>query len=91
MNAQLIAAETGQHLWSDRFDEDLKDLADGQQDIVARMQSALSIGIVDIERARSQRERPANPDAFDLILRARALSYQPPTPERIADALAFYE
>lgn len=91
VNAQLIAAETGQHLWSDRFDEELKDLADGQQHIVARMRGALGIGMVDIERARGQRERPATPDAFDLILRARALRNQPPTPERIADALALYE
>jgi adenylate cyclase len=91
VNAQLVSTETGVHLWSDRFDEDVKDLGDGQQRVVARMRGALGIGMVDIERARSLRERPANPDAFDLILQARALLNQPPTPQRQAEALALYE
>ena len=46
--------------------------------------------LVEIESARSQRERPTNPDAFDLILRARSMRQLPPTPQRdkeIAGAL----
>jgi adenylate cyclase len=91
VNAQLVSTETGVHLWSDRFDEDVKDLADGQQRVVARMWSALGISMVDIERTRSQRERPTNPDAFDLILQARALRNLPPTAQRTTEALALYE
>jgi adenylate cyclase len=91
VNAQLVSAETGLHLWSDRFDEDLKDLADGQQRVVARMWGGLGTGMVDIERTRSLRERPTNPDAFDLILQARALRNQAVTPQRTAEALALYE
>ena len=91
VNAQLVSAETGVHLWSDRFDEDLKDLADGQQRVVARMWGALGISMVDIERTRSLRERPTSPDAFDLILQARALRNQPATDARTAEALALYE
>jgi adenylate cyclase len=91
VNAQLVSTETGIHLWSDRFDEDLMDLADGQERVIARMRGGLGIGMVDIERARSQRERPTNPDAFDLILQARALRNQPVTPQRTVDAMALYE
>lgn len=91
VNVQLISAETGLQLWSDRFDEDIKDLADGQQRVVARMWGELGIGMVDIERTRSLRERPTNPDVFDLILRARAVRNQPATPQRTDQALALYE
>jgi adenylate cyclase len=46
---------------------------------------------VEIEKARSLRERPTNPDAFDLILRARSLQHVPPSLERDKQALALYE
>jgi TolB-like protein len=68
VNAQLISAETAAHLWSDRFDESMKEIADGQEAIVRRIGLALNMQLVDIESARSLRERPDNPDDFDLIL-----------------------
>jgi len=71
VNAQLVSTETGAHLWSDRFDEQISELAAGQQQIVARLNDTIRISVIDIESARSLRERPTNPDAFDLILRAR--------------------
>ena len=74
MNAQLIATETGAHLWADRFDQKLNDLSAGQEEIVRRIGQTLNVALVDIESARSKRERPTNPDAFDLILRARSLA-----------------
>src|SRR5262249_46889228 len=73
VNVQLISGETGAHLWSDRFDEQISELLQGQEQIVTRMRSELGISMVEIETARSLRERPTNPDALDLILRARAL------------------
>jgi hypothetical protein len=82
-NVQLTSGETGAHLWSDRFDEEISELAAGQEHIVTRMRSELGIGMVEIEKARSLRERPTNPDAFDLILWARALENQPPNIQRI--------
>ena len=73
VNVQLISAETGAHLWSDRFDED--DRRTGRRAGADRHADARQLGIsmVEIENARSLRERPTNPDAFDLILRARSL------------------
>jgi tetratricopeptide (TPR) repeat protein len=55
------------------------------------MFGGLGINMVEIESARSLRERPTNPDAFDLILQARALRNLPSTPQRQVDALALYE
>jgi adenylate cyclase len=91
VNVQLIAAETGLLVWSDRFDQDIRNLAEGQQRVVARMWGALGISMVDIEWSRTQRERPTNPDAFDLVLQARAIQNQPVTQQRAAAASALYE
>ena len=91
VNVQLVSAETGVHLWSDRFDEQISELAAGQEQIVARMRDELGISMVEIENARSLRERPTNPDAFDLILRARSVRNLPPSPERDMEAAALFE
>jgi TolB-like protein/tetratricopeptide (TPR) repeat protein len=91
VNVQLISAETGAHLWSDRFDEEISQLAAGQQQIIARMYDTIGFSLVDIESARSLRERPTNPDAFDLILRARSMQLLPQTPQRDKETLALYE
>jgi adenylate cyclase len=91
VNVQLISGETGAHLWSDRFDEQISELLQGQEQIVIRMRSELGINMVEIENARSLRERPANPDALDLILHARALENQPPNRQKNDAAKALYE
>jgi adenylate cyclase len=91
INAQLISAETGAHLWAERFDEKLNDLSEGQDAITSRIGGSLNITLVDIETARSKRERPTSPDAFDLILRARSLSLHPMSPKDHAERRALLE
>ena len=91
VNVQLVSGETGVHLWSDRFDEEISQLAAGQQQIVARLSDTVGISMLDIEGARSLRERPTNPDAFDLILRARSMNLLTPTPQRDKEQLGLYE
>src|SRR5262249_15593093 len=83
--------ETGAQLRSDGFDQQINDLAAGQEQIVVRMRSALNVSLAGIEAARSLRERPSNPTAFDLVLQARAVNLLPQTKETIARALALYE
>ncbi len=91
VNAQLIATETGAHLWADRFDQQLNDLSAGQDAIVRRIGQTLDAALADVESARSKRERPTNPDAFDLIQRARALRLHPMGPREKAQRLALYD
>jgi len=91
IDVQLISTETGAQLWADRFDEQVKDLSAGQEEIVRRIGQTLNIAILDIESARSKRERPTNPDAFDLILRARALGRHTMGPREHAQSLLLYE
>jgi adenylate cyclase len=91
VNVQLISTETNTHIWADRFDQEITDLAAGQEAIVCRIASALGIEVVDAESTRSVRERATNPDAFDLVLRARSLQNQPFSNQRNDAAQALYE
>jgi TolB-like protein/DNA-binding winged helix-turn-helix (wHTH) protein len=91
VNVQLVSAETGTHLWSDRFDEPIGELSLGQEQIVMRMRDELGVSLVEIENARSLRERPADPDAFDLILQARSIQHLPPTPKSDGQVLALLQ
>jgi class 3 adenylate cyclase len=79
VNAQLASTADGVHVWSNRFDESMSELAEGQNLIVNRIGSALSVELIDLESARSLRERPDNPDDPDLILRANSLLNKPPS------------
>ena len=73
INAQLIEAAGGTHLWAERFNVPRAHLADAQNAIVQRLSSALGVKLVDIEGARSAQDHPADPDALDLFLRARSI------------------
>src|SRR5271169_1726501 len=59
VNVQLIDAETGNHLWAERFDKPLADLFDMQDEIVARLAGALNTELVGAEARRA--EQAPNP------------------------------
>jgi Tfp pilus assembly protein PilF len=90
VNAQLVSTETGAHIWADRFDVG-RDVGDSVDDIVRRIALQLNGHIVNVESARATRERPATPDATDVLLRARALNYLPRNPQRQAQIVALFE
>jgi TolB-like protein/class 3 adenylate cyclase/Flp pilus assembly protein TadD len=71
VNAQLIDAESGAHLWADRFEEDVADLFKLQDQIVARLTNTLGIELVKAEAQRGA--RASNPDAVDLTMRGWGL------------------
>jgi adenylate cyclase len=71
VNAQLIDGETGAHLWADRFDEDLADLFELQDQVVARLANTLNFELTKAEAAKGARS--TNPDATDLVMRGWAL------------------
>jgi adenylate cyclase len=72
VNAQLISTETGAHVWADRFDSERSKLGELQVDVVARLARSLNVELIKAEALRSMRERPSNPDAVDLAMRASA-------------------
>jgi adenylate cyclase len=91
VNAQLIDAESGAHLWADRFDEDVVDLFKLQDEVVARLARALQVELVNAEAQRSLHDRPRNPDAIDLTMRGLALLNQPPAKGNRLEARDLFE
>ena len=63
VNVQLVDAETGNHLWADRFDKPLADLFEMQDEIVARLANQLGTELISAEARRGQ--QAANPDSMD--------------------------
>ena len=72
VNAQLISTETGAHVWADRFDGERSKLGELQVEFVSRLANSLGVELVKAEALRAMRERPNNPDAIDLAMRAEA-------------------
>jgi TolB-like protein/tetratricopeptide (TPR) repeat protein len=91
VSVQLVSGETGAQLWSDRFDQGIGEQATGQEEVVRRIRDEIGVVLIDIESARSGRERPTNPDAFDLVLRVRSLRNQLPTLKREREILSLLE
>jgi TolB-like protein/class 3 adenylate cyclase len=89
VNVQLIEAETGKHLWAERFDKPIADLFDMQDEIVARLANQLQTELIDAEARRA--EQSPNPDSMDLYFRGRAVQYRGRTPDTLAKARGFYE
>src|SRR5258708_2904759 len=91
VNAQLIDAQTGAHLWAERFMRDSADLLEIQDEITRRIAVALSGKLIEAESDRVLREHRTNPDAIDLTMRASALLHKPPSPAGNAAARRLFE
>jgi TolB-like protein len=87
INAQLIDAETGAHLWADRCDCTMADLLGLQDEITAWIANALGVELIAAEAARPT-ERP---DALDGILRGRAAGFKPYSRENKAEQISLFE
>jgi TolB-like protein/DNA-binding winged helix-turn-helix (wHTH) protein/rhodanese-related sulfurtransferase len=91
INAQLIEAATGGHLWAERFETPLTHINDARDSIVRHIASALNVQLSAIEGERSLRDHPNNPDALDYFLRARFTYDQRDDLAGINEAQKLYE
>src|SRR5438876_2988868 len=89
ITAQLIDAESGGHLWADRFDRDLTDIFATQDEVVEKIVRALAVTLTHGEEKRLGRRGTANVAAYEASLRARELLSRS-TREGIAQARAMY-
>ena len=89
VNVQLIEAETGAHLWAERFDKPVADLFEMQDEIVARLANQLRAELVHAEARRA--ERALNPNSMDLYFQGQALSYRGVTPDILERERMFFE
>jgi TolB-like protein/class 3 adenylate cyclase/Flp pilus assembly protein TadD len=89
VNVQLVDAETGNHLWAERFDKPVADLFDMQDEIVSRLANALDAELVAAEARRA--ERSPHPDAMDLVFQGSSWLNKGLTPDFMAQSRSFFE
>ena len=89
VNVQLIDAETGNHLWAERFDKPLADFFDMQDEIVARLAGALNAQLVAAEARRA--EQAPTPYLMDLYFQGLVWFNKRLTPDNVAQARSFFD
>ena len=86
ITAQLIEAETGTHLWADRFDGSIEDVFDFQDKVAASVAGVIEPALQAAEAARSVNRPTTDLTAYDLYLRAYATAIS--SASRFPEALA---
>jgi TolB-like protein/class 3 adenylate cyclase/Tfp pilus assembly protein PilF len=89
VNAQLIDAGTGAHLWAEQMDVDQSTLAlQNNFGIANRLARMLSVELINVEGRRAPR---ADPDAVDLTMRGWAVLNGGPNKEDVQRSVALFE
>jgi TolB-like protein/DNA-binding winged helix-turn-helix (wHTH) protein/Flp pilus assembly protein TadD len=91
VNVQLIDAESGAHVWADRFETDRRNLVEAQGEITGRLAQTLNIELVRDVGRRIEREKAVNPDAQDLVMRGWALYHRPRSAAATQEAQRAFE
>jgi TolB-like protein/Tfp pilus assembly protein PilF len=89
VNAQLIDAESGGHLWAERFDKPPSNLFSLEDDIVASLASRLGAELITNEARRA--ERTPNPDSMDLYFQGISWFNKGRSAENMVQARSFFE
>ena len=89
VNVQLIDAESGAHLWAERFDKPLGDLFDMQDEVVAHLARQLDTALIAAE-ARRAAQSP-QPDSTDLFFQGMAWVNKGIAADQLVRAGAFFE
>jgi adenylate cyclase len=75
INAQLIDGTDGRHVWAERYDGNLAEIFDFQDDIREQIVSALQVNLTPTDMAFTDRKSTENVEAYDLFLKGRANFY----------------
>jgi TolB-like protein len=89
VNVQLIDAETGNHLWAERFDKPVADLFEMQDEIVARLANSLNTQLITAEARRS--ERAPRPDSMDHYFQGMAWINKGFAPDHLSRSESCFE
>ncbi len=78
ITAQLIDAQTGGHVWSERYDRDLKNIFALQDEITRKVTTAMRVRLTEGEQVRHWRDRKAgfNQEAYEKLIQARWYGFQ---------------
>jgi adenylate cyclase len=90
INAQLIDAMSGGHLWAERYDGNLADIFSLQDRVTGEIVAALSINLTGQEKINTSKAKTTNPLAYEAFLKGWA-HYQRQTPEGFGEARPYLE
>jgi TolB-like protein/class 3 adenylate cyclase len=90
INAQLVSASDGLHIWAERFDRQITDVFALQDAVTRKIVTALAVRLTQGEEQRLSRTSEANPEAYDMLLRGleRLRRY---TPEDTRQARDYFQ
>jgi len=91
VNARLIETGPANEVWAERFDSQREDVLEIQDQIVARLSRTVGLQLIDIAARRSERERPHDPTAIDLVMRGQAIANRPATSDTMIAARALFQ
>ena len=90
VNAQLVDAQTDEHLWAERFDKERRDILQVQDEIVARLSRAVGVEMVRNEGRRSSYRAGEGDAAVDLVMRGNAQATDLSKEEKATEAVALF-
>jgi non-specific serine/threonine protein kinase len=76
ITVQLINASDGYHLWSERYDRELRDIFEIQDEIAQRVVGALQVALTPTERKALNKPKSRAPEAYEYYLRGRRFFYR---------------
>jgi TolB-like protein/rhodanese-related sulfurtransferase/thioredoxin-like negative regulator of GroEL len=90
INAQLIDATTGGHVWAERYDGSLANVFTMQDEVTQKIVTALAVNLTTEEKAARAQQETDSPEAYDAFLRGRA-HYNFFSPDDLAKAIPYLE
>ena len=90
INAQLVDALGGQHLWAERYDGSIRDIFALQDKVIRQIVAALAVKLTHDERTRLELAETRNPQAYDAVLRGWA-HYRQGSEDETNKAIALFE
>jgi adenylate cyclase len=91
VNVQLADADSGAHLWADRFDTDRASLPSAQDEIIGRLARTLNIKLMEVASHRIEQATACKPTPSDLLIRGLAMFYGSGSEATLQAALRLFE
>ena len=91
VNVELIDSSTGQHVWAERFDRELRDMFEIQDEITEEIVTAMDVKLLTGDGARFQRKAFKNPAALDASYRGWHLLFNGTTKLDIQESQHLFE
>lgn len=87
---QLVNASDGFHLWSEKYDREIKDIFDVEDEITLAVVDALKVKLLGEQKSAVLKRYTDNTEAYELYLKARYF-FNKQTPESLQKAIEFFE